>query len=802
MNFKLLKFKTKIIGAIVLTSFLLMISVVITVYFYLDHELINSKLAEIQKLNIEQVHESNQIFENEKIFAKMLATRTRTKEYLLEPTEAKRIELLGIFSDYAKEDEKYLSLYLLDKSGNAVMSTDPTFVGKDYSFRDYFKKGILGEPAVDILLGKTSNQFGYYFSYPIFDDSKNVIGVFVSKINNKAIDLSLKESQLSIDSNVMLTDQYGVVIFSSKEDRFLKSMGELNKEEEIAISQSEKFLNKDILPLQYDIVQEIIREKVISKTIKINDKEDGETKIMNINKVGNSPFYLVSETGIESIESTILFVIYILIGLIVLGIFFSGFFMYRLILISLKPLMALKLFSQSISSGDFSKRINIETKDEFGDLAKVFNTMAEDLDDLYKNLDKKVNDKTKEIETKSIELEEQKNAILNILDDVELQKINAERLSNDLEKFKLAVDNASDQVVITDPEGIVIYGNNAVEKITGYKKEEALGTKAGVLWKTPMPNSYYEELWDTIKNKKEVFFSEIKNKRKNGEFYIANISISPVLNENNDILYYVAIEHDITKEKDIDKAKTEFVSLASHQLRTPLSSINWYTEMLLAGDAGEINDEQKKYLTEVATGNQRMVDLVNSLLNVSRLDLGTFIIEPELIEVVDTSKSIIKELSHLIKEKDLKIEEKYDDLPPYNADRKLFRIIFQNLISNAVKYTPNGKEIIISIEMKNSGDIFGHKDLKEDSLVIFIKDTGIGIPEGQKEKIFSKMFRADNARESETEGTGLGLYIIKSIIDISGGEIWFESKENEGTTFYISLPKDGMRKKDGVKKLD
>jgi PAS domain S-box-containing protein len=358
-------------------------------------------------------------------------------------------------------------------------------------------------------------------------------------------------------------------------------------------------------------------------------------------------------------------------------------------------------------------------------------------------------------------------------------------------------------VVITDPEGMVVYGNAAIERITGYTPEEALGKKAGSLWKMPMPQGYYENMWDVIKKQKKVFISDIQNKRKDGTIYVARISISPVLDKDSNIIYFVALERDITLDKEIDKAKTEFVSLASHQLRTPLSSINWYTEMLLAGDAGEINEEQKKYLTEVAIGNQRMVELVNALLNVSRLDLGTFIIEPEVADVVEIGKSVVDELKPEISKKKLTVEQLHgENLPEFKADKKLLRIVLQNLLSNAVKYTPQEGRITIGTSVLRKEDLFGGVRMPADSLGITVTDSGMGIPSDQKDRIFSKMFRADNAREAETEGTGLGLYIIKSIIDQSDGNVWFESEVGKGTTFYVIFPLSGMKKKEGSKILD
>ena len=403
-----------------------------------------------------------------------------------------------------------------------------------------------------------------------------------------------------------------------------------------------------------------------------------------------------------------------------------------------------------------------------------------------------VKQKNNELTLKNKELENTKRGILNILEDIQEEKNISEILARDLEKFKLAVENASDHIVITDHDGVILYANRAVERITGFKPETIINKKAGNgdLWGGLMDLDFYKKLWNTIKNEKKVFSGEINNKRKNGDKYIALASISPVLDKNGNVSFFVGIERDITKEKEIDKAKTEFVSLASHQLRTPLSSINWYSEMLLAGDAGKLNKEQKQFVSEIYTGNQRMVELVNALLNVSRLELGTFIVEPVPTNLIEISESIIKELQPTILDKKLILKTSYDKtIGKINVDPALTRIIFQNLLSNATKYTPDKGKIFVSIK-KNTKNV-----------LIDIKDTGYGIPKSQQDKIFTKLFRADNVKEKDTEGTGLGLYIIKSIIDKSGGVISFISDENKGTKFHIELPLSGMKKKEGSRKL-
>jgi signal transduction histidine kinase len=236
-------------------------------------------------------------------------------------------------------------------------------------------------------------------------------------------------------------------------------------------------------------------------------------------------------------------------------------------------------------------------------------------------------------------------------------------------------------------------------------------------------------------------------------------------------------EQDIAHVRQIDKAKTEFVSLASHQLRTPLTSVSWYTEMLLNKDAGILNKKQKEYLSEIYAGNRRMIDLVDDILNTSRIDMGTLLVDPKIVSLPEISESVLKELAPLLQEKKMEVKKDFErNLPKIKADPELIRIVIQNILSNSLKYTPPGGSIGIAAKRSNS------------HILIEISDNGYGIPERQKNRIFTKMFRADNIRSKDTEGTGLGLYIVRAIVKQHGGRVWFESEENKGTKFFVSLP--------------
>lgn len=461
------------------------------------------------------------------------------------------------------------------------------------------------------------------------------------------------------------------------------------------------------------------------------------------------------------------------------------------------PIKSLTLFAQNLQSGNFKMRTEVKESNEIGILAGTFNTMAAELQSFYERLEKKVNERTEELnqqlartEGQNKELESVKKAMLNVLEDVEAEKQRAESLADDLEKFKQAVDNTSDMIIITDVEGMVLYGNRAVEKITGYEVEEVIGKKAAVLWKTPMPQEFYKTMWHTIKVGKKPFNAQLRNRKKDGSEYDADVSIAPVIDAEGQVIFFVGIERDITKETEVDRAKTEFVSLASHQLRTPLSTINWYTEMLLDGDAGALSDEQREYLNEIYTGNQRMVSLVGALLNVSRLDLGTFSVDPEVLRLETVADSVVKELQNQIDERKIKFTKKYSkQLPEVMTDYNLTRIIFQNLLSNAIKYTSISGRVSLEIQVE------------DDNAIITVTDSGMGIPKNQQNKVFTKLFRADNVKAADTEGTGLGLYIVKAIADYMGGKVWFESEENKGATFYVRFPFAGMSKKQGSRKL-
>lgn len=234
---------------------------------------------------------------------------------------------------------------------------------------------------------------------------------------------------------------------------------------------------------------------------------------------------------------------------------------------------------------------------------------------------------------------------------------------------------------------------------------------------------------------------------------------------------------DITRQKQIENAKAEFVSLASHQLRTPIAGIKWSAELLQMNPEKNLNEKQLRYVDRLLVGVRRMAILVDDFLRVSRFELGTF--QPEYAEILvqPLLMDIVKEQTEKVKRKDIVVKTFFDkELASIKSDPNLVRMILSNLFSNAVKYSKVGGTVHVGYGTKN------------DTVVFTVADNGIGIPIGDQERIFGKLFRASNAARNIPDGTGLGLYIAKEAVKVLKGKISFTSLENVSTTFEVVLP--------------
>jgi signal transduction histidine kinase len=235
------------------------------------------------------------------------------------------------------------------------------------------------------------------------------------------------------------------------------------------------------------------------------------------------------------------------------------------------------------------------------------------------------------------------------------------------------------------------------------------------------------------------------------------------------------------KLKILDANKDDFISMASHQLRTPLTSIKGYVSMVLEGDAGKINKTQDKFLMQAFTSSKRMANLVSDLLNVSRIESGKFFINAQPVNLADLTTEIVSELTEMAKVRQITLTyKKPENFPLLMLDEDKIAQVITNFVDNAIHY---GKERgNISVELADEGE----------NVSMRVKDDGIGVPAKVQKQLFTKFFRAENAKVARPDGTGIGLYLAAKVIDSQGGKIIFESREGKGSTFGFSFPKEKL----------
>ncbi len=357
------------------------------------------------------------------------------------------------------------------------------------------------------------------------------------------------------------------------------------------------------------------------------------------------------------------------------------------------------------------------------------------------------------------------------------QKAEAEALFNSI----------GDGAIATDEFGRITRVNPVAQELLGFTESELIGfwfpkKVVAVNADDSIVNLIDRAITKAFLTGKPVA-EKVYYRRKNGKRIPVAVNASPII-FNNKPLGAIEVFRDISLEEQVDRMKSEFISLASHQLRTPLSAIKTYTHMLTDGYMGKLNVDQKKALGTIVTATNRMNELISTLLNITRIESGTIALTPSNIDLKSLVNEILPELDLMATRKSISLTSNMR--PSSNlqirTDPLIVKEVLTNLISNAIKYTPDGGKVKISLSGRAS-DVLFH-----------VSDSGWGIPKVSQDQVFSKFFRAQNIVKRETTGTGLGLYLVKGLLDELGGTIWFDSVEGNGTDFYFTLPRTKERK--------
>ena len=360
----------------------------------------------------------------------------------------------------------------------------------------------------------------------------------------------------------------------------------------------------------------------------------------------------------------------------------------------------------------------------------------------------------------------------------------ADELSRRKKRDEAILRSIGDGVFAVDKNLKIVLFNRAAEKLTGWKAQEVLGHTCREIFQ------FRDQKDSVICNKtatclaQKCFRTErvfdqgpLKTRRKDGGEAILSETTSPIKNQQGVVTGAVSVLKDVSERSKLEQMKVDFVSLVSHELRTPISAVKGYLAPILEGKLGPLDGEQKLYLERAYTSNERQLEIIESLLDISRIEKGKIELNPVEFSLVELAKETTATFSKKALEKGLRLKvlDPGMEIPKILADRERIREVLDNLLSNAIKFTRQG-EVRVSF------------DKTPTEVIVAVADTGVGIPTEAIDKLFTKFYRVGQAPTEESEGTGLGLYIAKSLVELHGGKIWVESEVGKGSTFYFSLP--------------
>lgn len=721
-----------------------------------------------------------------------LAYKVNSLEYLtsfLNP-EGDKAEQEIILEKFLQKDQAFFEVTLLDINGQEKnkVSQFQIFTAQDLKNREteqYFMEAKQGANYIsDVYFSEKAEPY-LILAFPVMTAEKNIGGVLMAKLNLRQMWQVVSDMKSGSDSQAYVVDGKGNLIAHSNPSLVLQNLN-----------------LSDLGPVKY-VTEKRLAVDGLGPNDGYTDKQGQKILVVGV-PLKLLPWSLFIERPESAAYAglTKKFAIFLLIavlggGAIILVSRWLGGYLTN-------PLRRLGEGAKIIGSGDLEYRLDIKTGDEIEELAGTFNEMANRLKESYMYMEKKVEERTNDLkvqrdrldetakkliqrdialgelrqkEEKSLneaeeakkKAEEARVATLNVLEDVQEARRAQEKEKN---KVEAVIRSLTDGLILLDEVGKIFLINSQAEAMLNLKKGTFLGENINEISQAAI-----KKISEVLKksagdiDKEEIIFEVEKEK-------IFEMSTAQVAGTDKKVIGKIIILHDITREKAIERMKSEFVTIAAHQLRTPLSAVKWTMRLILDRDMGPISKEQEEILLKGYQSNERMINLINDLLNVARIEEGRFNYTFSEVAFADLLNESLDVYQPLIKVKKLKIAMEKPEcvLPKMKLDKEKIKLVLQNLIENAINYSPAGGEVTISYKCDKM------------NLTFSVKDRGMGIPEKQHSRIFSKFFRAENAVRMETEGTGLGLFIVKNIIESHNGKVWFESKESKGTTFYFTIP--------------
>lgn len=331
-------------------------------------------------------------------------------------------------------------------------------------------------------------------------------------------------------------------------------------------------------------------------------------------------------------------------------------------------------------------------------------------------------------------------------------------------------------VAVTDRRGIILDANDQFCAISGYSKDELIGKDHRIVSSGYHPREYIRELWSTI-GRGDIWHGEFCNRAKDGHLYWVDSTIVPFLDGRGRPERYLAIRFDITERKNVERLKSEFISVVSHELRTPLTSIRGALGLISGGVAGELPPTMRSMVDIAIKNSDRLIRLINDILDIEKIESGKMAFNMRTLALVPLVEQAIEGAQAFAHQLGVRLTLGAAERVEVGGDADRLVQVFTNLLSNAAKFSPAGEAVVVTVERRTDGMVR-----------VGVTDRGPGIPEEFRSRIFQKFAQADSSNTRRQGGTGLGLSISKAIVERHGGTIAFDSEVGVGTTFYVDLP--------------
>lgn len=437
-----------------------------------------------------------------------------------------------------------------------------------------------------------------------------------------------------------------------------------------------------------------------------------------------------------------------------------------------RPLEILAAMARKVEEGDLTQTAPVSGRDEIGSLAESFNRMTRSLSQRESQI-RENGDQMNFLNSKLANL----NLTLEARVKTRTEELEKAVFAVDAEKRKTEeiIQKITDGVMVAGISGELLLINEAARRLLGLKDQGNLRNLKELGHIQGFSSAFENAAAASVR---ELTIGDPRAK----DSLILRMTVVPLRVKEGAIAGSVAVFHDITRYKEVDRLKSEFVSLVSHELRTPLTSIKGYLDNMRDGIAGVLNEKQAEYLGRMSKNTERLVRLINDLLDISRIESGGMRLHPENISLRKLAEEVVKELKPMAEEKGeaLTLSPAETDGNCF-ADRDKVEQVLINLLDNAIKFTPAGGNILVSVRNAENG------------YRVSVRDSGPGISPGEREKIFERFYRTREGGDSPAKGSGLGLFIARSLVELHGGRLWMDSAGAIGSEFTFFLPADCSR---------